>query len=102
MKKVFAVLSILVLCLSVSSAALAEEKTGPSAEEMVFDVVIVRPLSIVSTAAGAALFVVGLPFTIPSGTIGVAAKKLIADPFIFTFGRPVGEFRGYYYTSPKK
>jgi len=62
-----------------------------------FDVLITRPLGIVATALGATVFVVGLPFTIPTGSVGVSAKKLIGEPLGFTFRRPVGEVHDIYF-----
>lgn len=70
--------------------AAAKEMPGPSSSAIVFDVLFARPLGIVATAVGTAVFIVGLPFTIPARSVGVAAEKLIADPLKYTFTRPVG------------
>ena len=82
---------MLSLFLPVSAASAALEAREPSGEAIVFDVVLARPLGLVTLVAGTAIFIVGLPFTLPTGSVGVSAKKLIADPFRFTFTRPVGE-----------
>jgi len=67
--------------------------TKPGAGEMLFDLGIVRPLSLVGTAATSVLFVVGLPFEAASGTVGAARKKLVDEPAKFTFIRPLGELQ---------
>jgi len=64
----------------------------PTGAEMALDVVFARPLGLVGTAAGAALWVLALPFTIPSMGPGRAAEQMIAKPMEFTFKRPLGQF----------
>lgn len=94
MKKVAAALFLAVfLAVSTASQASMEPQTRrePSGEAIVFDIILGRPLGLVTIVAGTAIFIVGLPFTIPTGSVGTSAKKLIADPFRFTFIRPVGE-----------
>ena len=94
MKKT-AVMIMLAVFLAVSTASHAmeykQEPAGPSGEAMAFDIVLARPIGLVTLVAGTAIFIVGLPFTIPTGSVKSSAKKLIADPFEFTFMRPVGE-----------
>lgn len=95
MKKltVMAVLFFLLVAIAVPMPALAEEKPDPSAIAIAVDIVVVRPLGIISIVAGSVVFVVALPFSIPTGSVGLTAKKLVAEPFKFTFVRPVGETR---------
>jgi len=64
----------------------------PSGAEMAVDGLVVRPLGIVSTVLGAATWLVTLPFTLPSGSVGEAGEVLVRDPAQFTFIRPLGEF----------
>jgi len=99
MKKAIAAIVVLVMLSGVCSAEMYAKETAnaPSAEEMALDVVLVRPLGIVSLAAGTAFFIVSLPFTIPSGSVGAAARRLVAEPFKFTFTRPLGERDGFDY-----
>jgi hypothetical protein len=54
--------------------------------------VIVRPLGFVGTLIGGAFFVVTLPFSALGGNAGAAYNYLLADPFKFTFSRPLGDF----------
>lgn len=86
------------LSLAVVPAEAATMEEEPSSTAIIFDVLITRPLGIVATAVGTAVFIVGLPFTIPTRSVGVAAEKLVVDPLAFTFRRPVGQidnFNGY-------
>ena len=59
---------------------------------MLADLVFVRPLSLVGTVLGGVIFVVTLPFTLPSRSTEVAATALVAEPFEYTFNRPLGDF----------
>ncbi len=56
------------------------------------DVLIIRPVTLVGTVIGTALFIVSLPFAIPSGSVKTTAQKLVAEPFKCTFTRPLGDF----------
>ncbi len=93
MKKLIAILILAALVTLPSKPAYASEtaeneETGGTA--IVLDVLLARPLGIASLAIGTAIFFIALPYTIPSWTIGRSADKLIAEPFKFTFLRPVG------------
>lgn len=79
--------------LAASFPSYASAGKEPTGGEVTFDIILVRPLGVVSMALGTAIFVVGLPFTIPTWSVGVAAKRLIVEPARFTFARPVGELR---------
>lgn len=78
-----------------AQAATTMEKKEPSSSEIIFDVLVSRPLGIVATVLGTAVFIVGLPFAIPARSVGITADKLIADPFKYTFARPVGDIDRY-------
>lgn len=53
------------------------------------DLFVARPLGIAAGIGGSAVFVVTLPFTLPSGSVGDAASMFIAQPFQFSFLREV-------------
>ena len=53
------------------------------------DLIVARPLGIVAGIVGTTIFVVALPFTIPSGNVGNAADMFIAQPFRFSFTRKI-------------
>lgn len=97
MKKtsLLAVVFFLAIFLTTSTAALAAAQMSdePSATAIAADVVIIRPLGIISLVMGSALFVVSLPFTIPAQGVKMTAQKLVVEPFHFTFTRPIGETR---------
>lgn len=85
---------LLVAALIVTPGVSVADVTGepPSATAMGFDVLLVRPLGLVSTVAGTGLFVVSLPFSILGMNTGEAAVRLVGEPARFTFVRPLGEF----------
>jgi hypothetical protein len=66
---------------------LAEEVSG---EEMILDLILLRPFGFVATVIGAAAFVVSLPFTIPLKQTNEAAQKMVVAPGKYTFTRPLG------------
>src|SRR4029450_427712 len=61
-----------------------------SAEEIIVDGLLLRPSGIVAPVVGTAVFVVTLPFSIPTKSVDKAAQKLIVDPARYTFVRPLG------------
>ncbi len=63
-----------------------------SAEAMVADVVVARPIGLVATVLGSAVYVVSLPFSLLGGNEKQAREKLVKEPSVFTFKRPLGEF----------
>jgi len=62
-----------------------------SAEAIIADGLLMRPGGIVATVLGTAVFVVTLPFSIPTRSVDKAAQKLIVEPARFTFVRPLGQ-----------
>ena len=77
------------LCAGNVSGALPEERPGAFA--MVIDVPI-RILGLGLAVVGTAIFIVALPFALSSGRTGAAWDALVAEPFQFTFTRPLGKF----------
>jgi len=65
---------------------------GGNPDAMLPDLFIVRPFSVVATVLGAAVFLVALPFTVPTRTTGEAANEFVVRPFEYTFNRPLGDF----------
>jgi hypothetical protein len=51
------------------------------------DIIFARPLGIATGIVGTAIFIVSLPFTIPSGGVDEAADMFIVKPFQFSFTR---------------
>lgn len=61
-----------------------------SAAVVAFDALIARPIGLALTAVGTATFLVTLPMSIPSHSVGNAAEGLIIKPGGYTFVRPLG------------
>ncbi|MHB8908367.1 MAG: hypothetical protein ACYDAA_05760 [Syntrophales bacterium] len=87
MKKIVVVLFVAIVLIAASGPAF-----GGDAENIPVDVLIIRPIGLVGTVLGTALFIVALPFSIPSGSVKATAGKLIVAPFKYTFTRPLGDF----------
>ncbi len=82
------------VCTTTGFSALAQEKEyekDATMEGIIVDFVFLRPMGIVSTALGTGFFFASLPFSVTTGSTGVAFKKLVAEPAIFTFARPLGD-----------
>lgn len=61
---------------------------------MIGDLLIARPFLIAATAVGAVAFVVSLPFTAASGSVGKAGQALVVDP-----GKEARPLPGLHHTS---
>jgi hypothetical protein len=83
----------LVLLLLLLNSTVAFAQSGDDAFYAVGDLVIARPLGIVSIVVGGAAFIASLPFALTSGSVRNTADLLVGQPFRFTFKRPLGEFR---------
>ena len=62
-----------------------------SAEAIIADGLLLRPGGVIATLLGTVVFVVTLPFSIPTKSVDKAAQKLIVDPAKYTFVRPLGQ-----------
>jgi hypothetical protein len=51
------------------------------------DLLIARPMGVLAGIAGTGVFIVTLPFTIPTKSTQKASKMLITDPMHFSFSR---------------
>ena len=71
----------------------AEDRSKPevTAGAAATDLLVARPGGLAATALGAAIFVVGLPFTLISGSTEQAAQTLVVQPANYTFSRPLGQ-----------
>ena len=63
----------------------------PSAEAMTFDLFIVRPLGLVGTVMGTAVFIVSLPINLLTFNFVDPARRLVVEPAKFTFVRDLGD-----------
>jgi hypothetical protein len=94
MKKVCIIL-VASLILFTSRSVFAENRDGGS---IIADALLMRPVSLASIVAGTAVFIVSLPFAVVTDDVSKSAKKLVVDPFNYTFDRPLGDFE--YQTDP--
>jgi hypothetical protein len=93
-----ALISLLLSSLLLSTPAFAEPSvidnpdinTHPTPITMAADALIARPLLLLTTAAGAMVFVVSLPFSALGNNINEAAEKLVMVPARATFTRCLG------------
>lgn len=85
-----ALISALILG-SLYPCALAWEKgnpNDPSADQwQMIDILIARPMGIVAGILGTGIFILSLPYTIPTKGVDEAAETFIKRPFKFTFTR---------------
>jgi hypothetical protein len=65
--------------------------TGVSAAVVAFDALIARPVGLALTVAGTTTFLLTLPMSISSHSVGNAAEGLIIKPGGYTFVRPLGK-----------
>jgi hypothetical protein len=91
---IFLLISALV-CVPLGASAFAASQTSNeeiTGSTMTADLLLVRPLGIVATVLGCAVFVVSLPFSALGGNTKQASQKLVKEPAEFTFTRPLGSF----------
>jgi len=62
----------------------------PSSGVVAADAILGRPLGLVTTIAGTGVFLVTLPFSLPSESTAEAAWGLVGRPGGWTFVRPLG------------
>lgn len=84
-------ISLCMTLLVLASPPALAQTAAPSGSDMVLDLVVTRPLGLLGVVVGSAAFVIALPFTIPSGSVGRSAEELVKKPLRYTFSRPLGE-----------
>ena len=60
-------------------------------EKMVFDAIVLRPVGLVTTVAGSAIYTISLPFSLLGGNEKEARENLVNNPARYTFKRPLGD-----------
>jgi hypothetical protein len=86
---------LLILALAAPGSVPADDPntiSGDKGTDMLVDALVMRPLGLVGTVLGAAVTVVTLPFTLPTGSADEAAQYMIVEPAEYTFNRPLGDF----------
>ena len=86
------VAALLVACMALPQTLLAASAIDETPNEwaMVGDLLVARPVGLVLTAGGTAVWLVSLPFTLLAGHAGEAAETLILGPGESTFMRCLG------------
>lgn len=81
--------------LSIATSASAGEvydfNSKPRTGDILLDMLVLRPVMMVSTVAGAAAFIVSLPFSALGGNVSDSAQTLVMEPIQYTFYRPLGD-----------
>lgn len=90
MKRLMQVTMAMLLTALVSVPALAQPADAVRAEDAVVDALVARPVGVVATVLGSALFVVSLPFSALGGNVDDAAQALVVGPAKETFTRCLG------------
>jgi hypothetical protein len=67
-------------------------RSNASAERMTADLFILRPIAIVGSVIGCAVYVVSLPFSLPGGNSKEVFNSTVKAPAKFAFARPLGSF----------
>jgi hypothetical protein len=94
-KSVIFLLAAALVMIPFGATTLAEEyfeAKEPTGAEMIYDTIVIRPIGIVATVLGAAMYVVSYPFSASGDNVDEAKIKLMDEPAKFTFKRPLGEF----------
>jgi hypothetical protein len=89
------IFALICVPLGVSALAASPSQTGNdeiTGSTMTADLLLVRPLGIVATVLGCAVFIVSLPFSAMGHNTTQASEKLVKEPAQFTFTRPLGAF----------
>lgn len=95
MKALLLVLFVSAFCLAAVPRAGAREPGNYddfSADSMLLDAIIARPLCLVATGIGTGLFIASLPITLISRSTEKAGKVLVAKPAAATFTRKLGDW----------
>ena len=64
----------------------------PTGTEILFDLVLARPLGFASFVVGATVFIVAFPFVYVVGNASDVADALIGEAYYFTFVRDLGSY----------
>jgi len=88
----------LLLSLSLAQPAVADDEEAVSAGqhwsnagEIVFDVLVLRPLGAAATAGGFGAFLIVAPMLAPSREISYGWDTFVLGPYEYTVERPLGE-----------
>ena len=84
------------ILLSMASVSFAEygyyEEDQLDDQEVIVDLLLVRPLGLVGSVVGLAVQGVGLLFSVPGENYAESGEILVEAPLNYTFNRPLGRF----------
>ena len=86
------VMTVLASLLGAPPVTWAEETDKPTGTEITVDLIIARPIGVVSLVAGTAIFIVSYPIAALTGSGKNTADALVAQPYEFTLVRGLGEY----------
>ena len=89
-KSLVMLLTLILVCATLSLEGWAQSsRTSTTEDELnLLDLLIARPAGIGAGIVGTGIFIVTLPFTIPTKSVNKASKMFISAPFHFSFSRP--------------
>jgi len=95
LKKILAALGLSLLLATTAPAALAnasaDGKELGDDISIVLDLVLLRPIGLVTTIGGTVAYVVSLPISLPTQSAGKTFNALVVGPARYTFLRPLGD-----------
>jgi len=91
MKKLLSILLVTIMLFSATPAFAASSDIDST--DVILDAILLRPLGLVSTAFGSVFFVVTLPISAITGSVGTTYEVLVEDTFVYTFRRPLGQIK---------
>ncbi|MDA8421167.1 MAG: hypothetical protein M0039_07905 [Pseudomonadota bacterium] len=86
---VTAVLAGLLMGLAAAPQAYASQEGDGGA--ILLDLLVLRPVGLVTLVAGSVIFVGALPFSLPSRSVGETFDTLVKHPAYYTFIRHLGD-----------
>lgn len=89
--RALALMATLLICHPVVAEVVDnDDPNDPSAIAMGADLVVGRPMLLVATALGTAIWIVALPFSAVGGNVKASGEKLVVWPARNTFARCLG------------
>ena len=83
-------LTVLLVLGGISSGGWAQEKSYND-EYNIVDLFIARPLGVIAAAGGTGLFILSLPFTLPTRSVEDSFDMFVVKPWKFSFVRDFPE-----------
>ena len=94
LKKLISTLSLVtILTVAAPTLTLADERGREAGDDVsiVLDLLVLRPVGVVTTAAGILVFVGSLPISLSTLSVDKAFNALVVTPAHYTFVRKLGE-----------